>query len=279
MIINHQKLDYREKSLIEKVTIKAPFHFSVIFPDEACFIFFEKGETTIKSPFDQMPVKSNESVLLKCGTYFADFLKYAKNDEYQVIVFHLPKSVLQEIYQYEIPEFSEIKQKSTHIQKIHSQELIKEFIKSLKFYFDNPQLVSEQLLSLKIKELVLFLLQTNNADSIQSLFQQLFTPYLVDIKEVVQNHLFSNISFEDLAGLCNMSLSTFKRQFQKTFNVTPGSYFKRKRLEKARELLQISKLSVSEIAYETCFSDVGHFSRSFKSEYNCTPTEYRQMNN
>ncbi|NJO87846.1 MAG: hypothetical protein HC831_01970 [Chloroflexia bacterium] len=45
MILDHKKFDFGEKSLIEKVTVKAPFRFYVDFPDEACFIYFEEGNT------------------------------------------------------------------------------------------------------------------------------------------------------------------------------------------------------------------------------------------
>jgi transcriptional regulator GlxA family with amidase domain len=59
------------------------------------------------------------------------------------------------------------------------------------------------------------------------------------------------------------------------FNTTPASYIKAQRLERAKELLLISSLSISEIAFQTCFTDVAHFSRSFKAVHDCSPKEYR----
>ena len=148
-------------------------------------------------------------------------------------------------------------------------------MESLYFYFDNPGLVSDELLELKVKELILLLVQTKNAESLVSLFSDLFTPRSISLKEVVNNHLFSNLSIEDLAGLSNLSVSTFNRTFQNLFNDTPANYIKRKRLERATELLSISSLTISEIAFQTCFTDVAHFSRSFKAIHQCSPTEYR----
>lgn len=275
MIFDHQKINFKEKCLIEKVTVKAPFRFSVDFPDEACFIYFEEGNSKINSPYDQVKISPQESVLLKCGTYFSDLRVELEFDAYKIIVVHLPKNILKEIYVHEFPPVLNLRSTSNSIRKIESQELVGQFIKSLNFYFENPQLVSDELLSLKIKELILLLVNTENLDTLSTLFQQLFTPQEIDLREVVKQHLFSEISVNDLAFLCHMSISTFKRQFKHVFNDTPANYFKTKRLEKAKELLILSKLSISEIAYETGFADVGHFSKSFKSLYMSTPSEYR----
>lgn len=276
MILDHQKFNFKEKCLIEKVTVKAPFRFSVDFPDEACFIYFENGNSKINSPYDQVKVLSQESVLLKCGRYFSDLKVELDIQTYKIIVVHLPKNILKEIYIHEFPPVLNIHTTKNSIKKIGSPELVGQFIKSLNFYFENPELVGDELLSLKIKELILLLVNTENLETLSTLFKQLYSPQEIDLREIVQEHLFSEISINDLAYLCHMSVSTFKRHFKHTFNDTPANYLKTKRLEKAKELLVISKLSISEIAYETGFSDVGHFSNSFKSLYNSSPSEFRQ---
>ena len=275
MVLHHHKFDFGNKCLIEKVVIQAPFRYSVNFHDEACFIYFLEGKTKINSPFEQVTIDSKEAVLLKCGRYFADLLKYSNADRYEILVVHLYPDILRKIYKHEIPSFVKNAEKKSFIQNIASLDIVKKFIESLYFYFDNPELVSDELLELKVKELVLLLLNTKNTNSIVSLFTDLFTPRNVSIKEVVNNHLFSDLSIDDLANLSNLSVSTFNRSFQTLFNDTPASYIKRKRLERAKDLLAMSKLSVSEIAFQTCFTDVAHFSRSFKTAYHCSPSAYR----
>ena len=275
MILAHQKFDFGDKSLIEKIIIQAPFRFASNFHDEACFIYFLEGKTKINSPHEQKWVEPEESVLLKCGSYFSDLLKYSTAERYEILVFHLYPNILREIYSNEIPAFMMPAENKPFIHKVAPNDIIKKFIESLYFYFDNPGLVSEELLKLKIKELVLLLVQTKNAESIISLFSDLFTPRNLSVKEVVTGHLFSNLSIDDLANLSNLSVSTFNRTFQTLFNDTPSNYIKAKRLERARELLTISSLTVSEIAFQTCFNDVAHFSRSFKAAYHCSPSAYR----
>ena len=275
MVLTHQKFDLGDKRLIEKVIIQAPFRFVTNFQDEACFIYFAEGKAKINSVDEQQEIKHHESILLKCGTYVADLLKYSGADRFEIVVFHLYPDLLRNLYQNEIPTFIKSSRKNSFIHKVTTNDVIKKFMENLYFYFDNPQLVSDELLELKVKELVLLLVQTKNAESVVSLFSELFTPRNLSVKEVVNNHVFTQLSIHDLATLSNLSVSTFNRTFQSIFNTTPANYIKVKRLERARELLSVSSLTVSEIAFQTCFNDVSHFSRSFKTAYKSSPSEYR----
>jgi AraC-like DNA-binding protein len=275
MVLHHQKFDFGDKCLIEKVVIQAPFRFSVNFHDEACFIYFFEGKTKINSPNEQIRIEPEESVLLKCGSYFADLLKYSNADRYEILVVHLYPDILRRIYKHDIPSSVKHSDNKSFIHTIASHDIVKQFIESLYFYFNNPELVSDDLLELKVRELILLLVQTKNAASIAGLFADLFTPRNTNIKEVVNNHLFSGLSIEDLANMANLSVSTFNRTFQTMFNDTPANYIRMKRLERARDLLAMSSLTISEITFQTCFNDVAHFSRSFKAVYRCSPSVYR----
>jgi len=276
MIVNHKKFDLSGKTLIEIVSIKPPYRLSVNFPQQACFIYYKKGKTLINSPTEQVAVGSDESVILNCGAYFADLLSYSGDDFYEILVFHLHADILKKLYRQEFPAFLKKEDDRPYMQKIAPREVISKFIENLYFYFDNPTLVNEEILELKVKELILILLQSKNATSIKELLVGLFTPHEVNLKEIVRRHLYSNIAVKDLAKLANMTLATFNRRFSQIFEDTPANYIKTKRLERAKELLEVSTLTISEIAYQTCFNDVPHFSRSFKQQYKTTPASYRE---
>jgi len=277
MITSHQKIDFDKHTLIEKVTITPPFHLTLNFPDDACFIFFDKGHTKINAPFEQKHIATNEAVLLRCGTYFSDLIPSLDNEDYEILVFHLPRVIIREIYQNEFPA-SLKSNNSTFIHPVGSSKILTEFIKGLHFYFNNPAIVTKELLQLKIQELVLLLLQTNNISKLRELFNDTFSPVEVSIKEVVFSHIFTDCSINDIAELCNVSISTFNRQFKKIFDSTPSKFFKTKRLEKAKDLLKNSNQTISEIAAETCFYDTAHFDRSFKTYFGYTPGEFRKSN-
>lgn len=276
MIIDRKHFDLNNKCVIEKLHIKTPFRYGAVFQNEACFLFIKDGESILNSSTENLNLHISESVLLKCGSYFADLIQKSENQICEIFAIHLHKDVLQELYKDEVPSFIKPNDKEPFAQKIEKQDIIIHFIESLEFYFQNPTLVNDELLKLKIKELILLLLQTNNADNIISLFSHLFTPRQANFKEVIQAHLFSNSTIPELAVLSGRSLSAFKRDFENYFNDTPASYIKTQKLLKANDLLVSTDFSVSEICYEVGFNDTSHFTKLFKLKYNLTPTEYRR---
>lgn len=274
MVVHHQKFELGGKCVIEKMVVKTPFRFTAKFSDEGCFIYFKKGHAVIHSAAEQFNVNGDESVLLTCGNYVADLLRSDTSEQHEVLVIHLYPDILRKVYQQEVPEFLKADQKG-FIRKVVTDEVIQKFIESLYFYFENPGLVDDELLQLKMKELILLLSKSDRADSILGLFSYLFTPREVTVREVVNNHLYSALSLQDLASLANMSLSTFTRTFQSMYHETPANYIKSQRLERAKELLLVSSKSISEIAYECCFNDLAHFSRSFKEKFHQSPSDFR----
>jgi len=276
MILHHKKFELWGRTLIEVIRIRPPYRLAVNFPEQACFIHYKKGKTLINSPTEEMLIQSDESVLLNCGNYFADLLAFPDGDHYEILVFHLHPDTLKQLYRQEFPALLKRDDGRPYLQKLASTAVVTKFIENLYFYFENPGLVNEDVLELKVKELILMLLQSKNARSIQDLLLGLFTPQEVNLKEVVQRHLYSPITVGDLAGLCNLSLATFNRRFFAQFQDTPASYIKTKRLERARELLRLSKLGIGEIAFQTGFTDIPHFSRSFKQEFGTSPALFRE---
>ncbi|KFF10499.1 AraC family transcriptional regulator [Chryseobacterium soli] len=276
MIIDRKHFDINNKCAIEKLIIKPPIRLDAVFQDEACFTYLKEGELSLSSPTDNLSLQIEESVLLRCGNYFTNAIQKHSTKICEVYAIHLYPDILKQLYKNEFPNFIKSDAHKPYIKKIEKQSVITNFIQSLDFYFENPNLVTEDLLKLKIKELILLLLHTDKAENIITLFSHLFNPRQANIFETVQAHLYSAISVADLAKLTGRSLSAFKRDFETQFNDTPANFIKEKKLEKALDLLQSTELSVSEICYEVGFQDTSHFTKSFKQKYNHSPSEYRK---
>lgn len=150
------------------------------------FYLFCKGSSKVNSHLERVPITPEESLLLKCGTYFSDLMKKSGAEKYEILVVHLYPDILRKIYKNEIPSFVKESQNKSFINKVAPNDIIE----SLYFYFDNPEVVSEELLELKVRELVLLLVQTKSAESIVNLFADLYSPRQVSIKDVVNSHLF-----------------------------------------------------------------------------------------
>lgn len=276
MIIDRQHFDINNRCVVEKLRLTTPYRYGAIFQNEACFIFIKDGASEVNSPTEHLNIYVSESVLLKCGNYFADLIQTSANHICEIFAIHLHRDILQELYRDDIPSFITSYHQKPFAQKIQRQEIIIRFIESLDFYFQNPTLVNDDLLKLKVKELILLLLQTNNAENIIGLFSHLFTPRQANFKDIIQTHMFSTLTISELAVLSGRSLSAFKRDFEKYFQDTPAKYMQAQKLLKARELLYATDFSISEICYEVGFSDTSHFTKLFKQKFHTTPSEYRK---
>ncbi|MFK7936489.1 MAG: helix-turn-helix domain-containing protein [Saprospiraceae bacterium] len=254
--------------------MRTPFRYEAIFQNSGCFIYFKEQAPKLLSSENNIQMNAKEAVLLKCGNHFLDLLREKNNEEVEVIAVHLFPEVLKKLYIGELPAVIKKQTNNERSKVVASSDVIARFIDSLEFYFQNPSLVNNDLLELKIKELILLLVQSKNVNSILELIADLYSPKTVLLKEVIELHLFSNLKLEQLAKLCNQSLSSFKREFKKEFNDSPTNYIIGKKIEKARELLSMTKLSINEIAYEVGFQDQLYFTRLFKKRLGVTPTNF-----
>lgn len=84
------------------------------------------------------------------------------------------------------------------------------------------------------------------------------------------------LSLDELARRAGMSKSTFKRTFTRLFEVSPGQYLLRVRLNAARRLLETTDRLISDVALDCGFYDQSHFSRLFQRARGLTPGAYRR---
>lgn len=276
MIKNRQHISLNGRTIIEKLKVLPPLRQSPVFQDEACFLYFNEGGTIVSAPTEKITIKEKESVLLKCGTYFADLFQNNVSGICEVCVIHLFPDILEKIFKEEIPFFVKQQKSKKYTYTLSQKNVVDHFIESLNFYFENPEMAKEEILYLKIKELVLLLLHTEAAETIQELYSYLFTPQKASIAEVIESHLYDNLSLEQMASLAGQSLSTFKREFKKHFDDTPANYIRHKRMKKAADLLIHSSFTVAEISFQIGYEDSSYFSRLFHLKFNILPSDYRK---
>jgi len=279
MVLQYKKFDLFGKKVFEIAKIQPPFKNFNQKQHQACYLYIYEGANDSYSEEEYLRVEEGDGVLMKCGNYFYDLKKSEKTGLSGVISVHFYPEVLKRIYKDNIPSFLKndagmITHKNMTLVK--SDILIKRFMEDMRFYFANPELMTNDLLLIRLKEIILLLLQSKDADMIHKIMHNLFSPREVSFRSTIEAHLFSPISIVELAQLTNHSLASFKREFKRIFNDSPANYIKNKRLEKAADLLRLSDLSVSDIAFECLFNDLAHFSASFKIKYKMSPKSFRK---
>lgn len=95
-------------------------------------------------------------------------------------------------------------------------------------------------------------------------------------KAIMKEDMSGNHTLEDIAESLNISYSLFRREFKRACGVSPGQYRLELKIEKAKELLYSTNMSVALIAKQLHFECLGQFSTFFKKKTTLSPLEYRK---
>jgi AraC-like DNA-binding protein len=91
----------------------------------------------------------------------------------------------------------------------------------------------------------------------------------------IEDDLATDLSLGQLAALAGLSIPHFCRAFRKTLGSPPYAFIIHRRLERAKEYLRHSSMTVTDVALASGFSSSSHFSNVFRREVGTTPVEYR----
>lgn len=277
MVTDYKKIDLFGKSFLQKMVVESPFVYDFPVEERACFLYVLNGEMEYRYEENDTEIPTNHSLLLNCIESGKQIHapKSKSNGEVVIVTFH--PEILKKIYERELPA---IVQPGTAVSNqfastINNDFLIQKYIEGLLFYFENPSLVSDEILVLKLKEIILLLSQTQEAATIQVILSQLFSPARFTFQQIIEANIFAQINVEELAQKTNLSTSSFKREFKKIYDDSPANYIKTKRLERAAELLLASEERVSAIAFDCGFNDLAGFTKSFHDKYGVSPSNFR----
>lgn len=98
---------------------------------------------------------------------------------------------------------------------------------------------------------------------------------ILKVQEWMEVNYASSVELEKLSERFGLSLRSLKRRFKLATGEPPLQYMQRLRVDRAKELLRQSKLSVNEIAFEVGYDDVSYFSKLFRRHVGDTPGVFR----
>lgn len=124
-----------------------------------------------------------------------------------------------------------------------------------------------------IKNVIILL----NRTTAENAGYQTHTDELEKAVEYINNHFTQNIQPKEFESITNYSYDRFRHIFKHAIGISPKQYIINKRLEYAKELLAVSDLSVTEIAYKCGFASSALFTTQFKNRTDLTPKQYRKQ--
>lgn len=244
------------------------FKTEVVF-EHHMLVWFISGETKI--------IQADQNYLFQAGDIFliprnqlATIINYPKDGlPHKSVVMHLSIDILIEFY-----KKLNVKKKVSASQKIRcfdKHPLLESCLASLIPYFDVQEKFPENIASLKITEAI-SVLRTIDKD-IDNILANFDEPHKIDLASFMEKNYMFNMPLEKFGYLTGRSLTTFKRDFKRLYNITPQRWLIKKRLELAHYQLAEKNRKPVEVYLETGFENLSHFSYAFKKQFGYPPTK------
>lgn len=245
--------------------------------DEACFMFLSKGNFNLRTPDKIIGFRQGEGMLAKCGNYFVE-RPDGTDGNLEAIAAYFHPSMVKSFFPIDL-SLSSFKP-NFDASQFPIDKMLRIFMDGISFLLDHPAACSEELILLKIKELLLLLSKSDQAPSVHAFVASLFKPYEYDFRETVLRNCTANLSLPEFSRLCSMSVATFKRRFSVVFGESPTQFLTREKLKKAIDLLAAEPdARISDIVYDCGFDTVTHFNKVFKRHFGKSPTAWRLSQN
>lgn len=244
-----------------------------IFSKNDYVVYVLSGKKTYVTATGEWTLTEGQTLYLKKG---AEVIHQYFDDAYCMLGFFLSDGLIREA-------FNEVKG-TPHVpmgtadanfvgREVQSSDYLEGFFFSMLNYFRGVNRPPDQIMVLKLKELLLTLM---NADpALAAYFREVAENEQPSIRMIMESNYCFNLKLEEFAELTHRSLSSFKRDFQKTFGEAPGKWLLKRRVQHAAYLLSNTNRNVTQVAFDSGFEDLSHFSKSFKTIMGVNPTQFR----
>jgi len=242
--------------------------------------FLLDGEKTVHYAGSQVTVAPHQFVMLAAGNCIMSEKVAAKNADYHSILIFFDNSLLADFFDRHSPLLGQQAKQADHrpFLLFEKDDFLANFTRSLDCMLSGDKPIYYELQKVKLEELFLYLAIHYPGQLQQIGHMSAEANEDLIVRQAVTSHIDSNITVEELAFLCNMSLSSFKRRFARIYGNSPNRWLLEKRMERAAKMLRQDKRKASEIYYELGYENLSSFIQSFKQVYGTTPKQYQLLN-
>jgi AraC-like DNA-binding protein len=245
------------------------------------FTFLLDGEKTVHFAGTQVTVKPHQFIMLAAGNCLMSEKLATEHAAYHSILILFDSKLFSDFFSRHASLIGkQTKQADTPPFLLFEKDaFLVNFTRSLDYMLTGDKPIYHDLQKVKLEELFLYLAvqYPGQIQEIRNMSQDASDDDLI-VRQAVTSHLHSNITVEELAFLCNMSLSTFKSRFARMYCNIPNRWLLVKRMERAAKMLQQDDCKASEIYYELGYENLSSFIQSFKQVYGKTPKQYQLTN-
>jgi len=258
-------VDYSDKG--------GPFKNRVIF-DCFAFSFVQNGQKHIYRAGENTLLKTGHAMLIPEGNSI--IAEHSIDDDpYSSFLIFFPGQFGRDFLALQKPHTKNQLVHQTPYIHFKLNEYLHEYVKGMKLLVKHKLPVSAALARHKLEELLLTIYELMPEELTSIFFNNV---HGLPLKTLVENNLLNRLNLDELSFLANRSLSSFKRDFERAYGISPQKYMRERRLEMACAELAKGKLP-GELYLAAGYESLANFCTAFKKKYNLSPGAYRQQNN
>jgi AraC-like DNA-binding protein len=199
----------------------------------------------------------------------ATLLKYPKDGvAYRALILKLPTALVRQYYA--ATTQAPAQPAPAGILLFPKSPLLQSLFASLLPYLELEHHLPEKLLAMKVTEVIEVLRSLDQrSDGVLADFSE---PGKINLAEFMEANYMFNLPLAKFSYLTGRSLTTFKRDFKKAFQLSPQRWLTRKRLALAHYQLAEKRRKPVELYLEVGFENLAHFSYAFKKQFGYSPT-------
>jgi AraC-like DNA-binding protein len=239
------------------------------FIAEHFFLYLAKGTMHGYDGNKNYTLKSGECCFVR-KNHLARYNKQKQDGEFEKVVVIFDEAFLKKYQEKHNVPLMNFSSKEAFL-AIRENDLIPNFLRSLSAYYNGEGKIKETFADVKREELLLILLQTN--PELANVLFDFGIPEKIDLESFMNKNFRFNVAIQRFAYLTGRSLTSFKRDFEKTFNDTPSRWLIQKRLQEAYFLMDKKGHKASDVYIDVGFEDLSHFSFAFKKMFGFAPTQ------
>ncbi|QHT66363.1 helix-turn-helix transcriptional regulator [Rhodocytophaga rosea] len=235
------------------------------------------GQKTIR--FVEIAVNTNDQEIhfLSAGNSIASF-DITKYQEFESILIFFNNKELTDFSVSNATLIDEIKRKYNPVPSryisFEKDDFIRTYITSMHLIVARSRPLSLEMKRIKLWELLLYLLENRSQPFLSFLYRGNALQNEMTIRKVVESNITENLTLGEMAFLCNVSTSTFKRQFGKIYNASPTTWFLQQKMQIAAQLLTQHNEKPGEIWFKLGFETHTGFTKAFKKHFGISPKVY-----
>lgn len=246
-----------------------------VFSHHNFFIYILDGKKIWQTLFSTYEATAGQTVFVKKG---ANIVHQFYDKGFCALLIFIPDQFIIDTIQHSNLQLASAKKDtpSDSVIFLGSEPVLSAYFQSVFSYFGQKQKPPTALLELKFRELILNILSSGKSQQLAAYLFSLCQKNKACLQEIMERNFIYNLKLEEFAKLSGRSLASFKRDFAAVFKMTPGRWMLRKKLEYAKQLLEITDKNINELSFEAGFESPSHFIRSFREYYHITPFQYKK---